>query len=130
MRVRFTLLFISFLFSLQAFAGLIANVVITNKKGFDKSLTIVSEYHTAEEIFIGKPFEFSTRSGLHFEGVANIDEFAEYGPSTYFQMNCSLSLKRDLLGKEYLKLKLNEKKIYTLKEKDRLIEVELSLLYR
>lgn len=83
-RVKITIVipFLLMLLALQAQASLYLNVSIMHHKGIDKGITLLSEFHSKEEILPKKELHVKMRDGVElFLNVNFPGEEDLYGPS-------------------------------------------------
>lgn len=71
-----------FLFSLNASAGLILNIGILHHKGIDKGITLLSEFHSKEEVPPQRELRIKMREGVEVRLMVDFPGEPElYGPS-------------------------------------------------
>ena len=125
------LFFSSFLFSCLSFGSLTLNLGVVHKRGLDKSLTLVSEVYSREEVTVGQRKSISLNHGMVLTIRLNFLEPSEaYGPSKRIVVTANLNLKSGEIfqpkSSETFSVGLGEIKTVTYeKGKDQQIEISI-----
>jgi len=97
----------------QAYAGLYLNVSILHHKGIDKGITLLSEYHSKEEVPPQKKLRIKMREGVELQLLIDFKgEESLYGPSSLLQIGGKIFAEN---GKEFADLG-NESTVHVGKE--------------
>ncbi|MBG08004.1 MAG: hypothetical protein CME68_04550 [Halobacteriovoraceae bacterium] len=121
----------SFLFSCLSFGSLTLNLGVVHKRGLDKSLTLVSEVYSREEVTVGQRKSISLNHGMVLTIKLNFLEPSEvYGPSKRIVVTANLNLKSGEIfqpkSSETFSVGLGEIKTVTYeKGKDQQIEISI-----
>lgn len=118
-----------FLISFSASARIYVDVSIIFKKGIDKDLVLVNEFHSQEKFLSNETLTLKMKNGLIFDfNLKFVQKDEDYGPSATVELN---GLLRDEYGKELGKfekeiLVIDETKVLQTDSEDgQLIEVTL-----
>lgn len=80
--MKTTTLVLLILFSLKANAGLVLNIGILHHKGIDKGITLLSEFHSKEEVPPQKELRIKMREGVEVRLMVDFPGEPDlYGPS-------------------------------------------------
>ena len=129
--VRLSVSLLLLTFSLFSFGGVVLNLGVVHKRGLDKSLTLVSEVYSREEVGVGQEKDVSLNHGMVLTLKLNfLDEPNSYGPSKKVQVTANLNLKSGEIflpnSSETFIVELGEKKKVTYeKGKDQQIEISI-----
>lgn len=129
--VQLSFFFCCFLFSSLSFGGLTLNLGVVHKRGLDKSLTLVSEVYSREEVSVGQRKNISLNHGMVLTLELKFLEPGEvYGPSKKVVVTAKLNLKSGEIfqpkSSETFSVGLGEiKKVTYEKGKDQQIEISI-----
>jgi len=120
-----------FIFSFSSLSSVTLNLGVVHKRGLDKSLTLVSEVYSREEISVGQSRDISLNHGMTLTLKLRFAEPTEnYGPSKRVMITANLNLKSgDIFlpnSSETFTVNLGEeKKVIYEKGKDQRIEISI-----
>ncbi|MEI8345883.1 MAG: hypothetical protein WCG27_00335 [Pseudomonadota bacterium] len=88
MRTLFlTLFFISLVTFNSAFAGIRVNISVIQKKGMDKGLVLINEFHTVEEIDDRQGLTLDLKNGMKIKLTYQfMQDQKDYGPSNIIKI--------------------------------------------
>ena len=90
-----SLIFLSLFFPSMAFATLKVNLEVVHKRGMDKGLVLVSEFHSVEEVQGREIIELYLKHGIKITLKVRFEEnYSDFGPADYIR------LKGAILGLE------------------------------
>tara|TARA_B100002051_G_C16439832_1_gene488366 strand:- start:150 stop:587 length:438 start_codon:yes stop_codon:yes gene_type:complete len=129
--VQLSLFFYFLSFSFLSFGSLTLNLGVVHKRGLDKSLTLVSEVYSREEVRVGQNKNISLNHGMELNIKLKFLESGEgYGPSKKIVVTANLNLKSGEIfqpkSSETFSVNLGEvKKVTYEKGKDQQIEISI-----
>ena len=132
MNYKHLILIVLMIFSKISFGSLALNVGVIHKRGIDKSLTLVSEHYSREELSAGQKVEFILNLGIRLRLQVNFNEqIKHYGPSEKVVVEANLHLPSGETLTKYsttpLVIKLGETERFSYERgKDQLIEISVT----
>ena len=132
MNYKHLIFIVLLIFSRISFGSLALNVGVIHKRGIDKSLTLVSEHHSREELSAGQKVEFILNLGIRLRLQVNFNEQIKYyGPSEKVVVEANLHLPSGETLTKYsttpLVIKLGEtERFFYERGKDQLIEISVT----
>ena len=118
-------------FSSLSLGGLTLNLGVVHKRGLDKSLTLVSEVYSREEVTVGQSKNISLNHGMVLTlKLKFLEPGGSYGPSKKVLVTANLNLKSGEIfqpkSSETFSVSLGEiKKVTYEKGKDQQIEISI-----
>ena len=131
-RITQTIVFLSLLmFSFSSLASVTLNLGVVHKRGLDKSLTLVSEFYSREEVGVGQSKDISLNHGMVLTlQLRFLEPTDNYGPSKKVVVTANLNPKSGEIflarSSETFIVELGEEKKVTYeKGKDQQIEISI-----
>lgn len=114
-------------FAFPAFGLISLHVSVIHKRGIDKDLVLVSEFHKIQEIVDDESVVLKMKDNLKIELIAEFaQELKDYGPSPLVHVRGKIwsgQKKSIFLGAIDTLIRLDEKKTISHKSNDELIEI-------